>query len=410
MKTTVYFRVFALVAILTSISAGAQTFQVLHAFAPPPTDASPGGPIMLNPQGDIFFDSGIGGGTTDCGTSGCGAVFELSKGYGRWRETTLFSFGAVNGSSVYPSGALSMDLSGNIYGTQGDGGDPLCNCGAVYQLTHYAAGWSETLLHNFLGGTSDGMHPYGLVRDSAGNFYGSTVGGGINNNGTIFEMTPNSDGTWNYSVIHYFAYGSNNFDGSIPAGPLTIDALGDIHGTTISGGLWGYGIAFRLSPSNGAWTETVLFNFPLDYGSTPQPWGVVQDAAGNLYGATITGGAYALGTIYKLTPALGFWNRTILHTFTGNDDGANPFGGFAIDATGALYGASELGGSFGYGNIYKFARVQGQWKQTPLHQFTSGTDGGRPINGVVLDWRGNIYGSTDLGGTHGYGTAFEITP
>ena len=403
---------FAVAVLVLYASANAQTFQVLHAFAAPPTDGFPSGAFLLDSQGHLFFASDAGGENTDCSGYGCGAVFELSKGYGHWKESTLYAFSPFNGNSPTPAGPLIMDTSGNIYGTQSHGGDPSCDCGAVYQLTQSAGVWSQNLLYSFTGGVNDGMYPAsGLVRDSAGNLYGSTSNGGLNNNGTIFELSPNADGTWSYSIIHNFSYGVNgSSDGSEPYGPLTMDSLGNLYGTTLQGGLWSYGTAFRLSFSSGTSTEAILFNFTLDYSFAPNPVGVVPDAAGNLYGTTQSGGAYGLGTIYKLTPAIGFWNRTILHTFTGSGDGANPLGGLAIDATGALYGASIQGGSFGYGNVYKFSHVSGRWNQTLLHEFTNGTDGREPVLGLVLDWKGNVYGLANGGGAYGNGVAFEIMP
>jgi uncharacterized repeat protein (TIGR03803 family) len=280
----------------------------------------------------------------------------------------------------------------------------------VYQLTNSGGAWTENVLHNFLGGVSDGANSSsGLVRDSAGNLYGTTQGGGVNNDGTVFELTPNGDGSWGYSVIYYFRT-SRNPDGSFPWWPLTIDSLGNLYGTTLGGGTFGYGTVFKVAPSGGTWTESILFNFTLDYGSYPSPTGVVADTAGNLYGTTVNGGAYAVGTIYKLTPAIGFWNRTILHTFTGSSDGAFPYGTLTIDSSGTLYGTSGYGGSFGYGNVYKLARVSGKWKETALHEFTNGTDGANPFPGVILDSLGNVYGVAGQGGAHGFGVAFEITP
>ena len=166
---------------------------------------------------------------------------------------------------------------------------------------------------------------------------------------------------------------------------------------------------FKLSPSNGVWTDTVLFNFTLDYGSDPNPDGVVLDASGNLYGATTYGGPYGVGTIYKLTPSVGFWNRTILHTFTGSTDGAYPYGGLAIDKSGILYGTSDSGGTFGYGNVYKLSSTNGKWSETILHEFMS-ADGANPDAGVILDQQGNLYGVAVNGGAYGQGVVFEITP
>jgi uncharacterized repeat protein (TIGR03803 family) len=154
-----------------------------------------------------------------------------------------------------------------------------------------------------------------------------------------------------------------------------------------------------------------LYNFTSDFGSYPNPFGVTLDAAGNLYGAATNGGPYGVGTIYKLTaPKVGFWNKTVLHTFTGGSDGAYPYSKLVLDSSGAIYGISSNGGTFGYGNVYKLSLVNGKWTDTVLHEFGNGTDGKSPFGGLTLDSSGNLYGGTPSGGTYGFGTAFEITP
>jgi uncharacterized repeat protein (TIGR03803 family) len=188
-----------------------------------------------------------------------------------------------------------------------------------------------------------------------------------------------------------------------------MDSQGNIYGTSASGGSYGYGAVFKLSPSNGSWTESVLFNLTIDYGNYPNPWGVVPDSAGNLYGTATDGGPYGVGTVYKLTPQTGFWKRTILYTFSGSGDGAYPFG-LAISSSGTLYGAADSGGSFGYGNVYQIQSVNGKWMQSVLHEFTNGTDGEHPFGNLIFDSQGNLYGTAQSGGTYGFGTVFEITP
>jgi uncharacterized repeat protein (TIGR03803 family) len=396
-----------LVPILALSTAwAAPKFQVLHAFGQGADAAYPTSPL-LDHAGNLIGISEFGGILADCTPYGCGAAFELSQVNGYWRESVFYSF------TSFPNavGTLAVDAHGNVYGVQDEGGDPSCNCGAVYQLTQSGGVWTENLLHNFVGGNgSDGAYPSsGLVRDAGGNLYGATAQGGINNAGTIFELSPNSDGTWTYSVIYEFL-STNYLDAVGPGGPLTIDAPGNLYGTTSGGGEFGYGAVFRISLSNGGWTESILSNFTLDFGSQPYPDGVVLDGAGNLYGTTLDGGDYGTGTVYKLAPAVGYWRRTVLHTFSGDADGAYPYGPLAIDASGSLYGGTNYGGSFGYGTIYKLAVSNGKWTESTLHAFTNGKDGARSITGVVLDSQGNLYGTALDGGAYGFGVLFEITP
>ncbi len=388
-------------------SAASPKFRVLHAFAGGASDGGyPISKLAIDQFGDLFGTTTGGGSLTECSSIGCGTAFELSSRNGRWQETVLLDFSpSSSGGFPDPAGPVVFDSKGNVYGIENFGGDAL---GAVYQLARSGNVWTENVLHSF-SGTGDGFYPYGgLVRDAAGNIYGSTTNGGANGLGTVFELASNADGTWTYNIIYDFG-NAGPYDAEGPYGPLAVDASGSLYGTSQSGGTYGYGTVFKLSASNGVWTDTVLFNFTLDYGSTPNPFGVVMDALGNLYGTTTQGGPYGVGTIYKLTPTAGFWTRTVLHTFAGTD-GAYPFGGLAIDKSGTLYGTSDSGGTFGYGNVYKLSSANGKWGQTILHAFSKGTDGANPFAGVTLDQQGNLYGVAANGGAYGQGIVFEITP
>jgi uncharacterized repeat protein (TIGR03803 family) len=392
--------------VVLSCPMSGQTFHVLHTFSGATADGSfPSTSLLLDQFGDLFGASS-GGGTdiADCGSYGCGTLFQMNKRSGYWKEQVLFNVSSTQ-STVGP---LALDAQGNLYGTSATGGT--FGAGFAYQMVKSGGIWTQNILHDFAGGASDGANPYsGLIQDAAGNLYGATENGGVQNYyGTIFELTPNSDGTWAYSVIYEFG-STNIYDAAGPIGPLTIDSSGNLYGTTFGGGLYGYGAAFKLSPSGGTWTDTVLYNFPLDYGEAPYPWGVALDHSGNLYGATTYGGAYNVGTIYKLRPQVGYWNRTILYTFSGNDDGATPQGGLVVDSSGALYGTNANGGSYGHGNVYKLQAANGRWKETVLHSFT-GSDGSAPDTGVIRDQLGNLYGTTTIGGADNLGVAFEITP
>jgi uncharacterized repeat protein (TIGR03803 family) len=395
-----------LVSLVVGSAGTAQTgkFTGLHTFAGGSDGAGPASPLAFDRAGNLYGTTGGGGSGAGC-SGGCGTVFELIRSTPRWKERVLYSFSSVSN----PVGPLVLDTKGNVYGASLVGGGS-CNCGEVYQLVRTSKGWTQNILHTFVGGTSDGQYAQsGLVQDSVGNLYGATESGGFNgNNGVVYELSPNGDGTWTYSIIYEF--GVVGGDASDPYGPLTIDAAGNLYGTTANGGLYGWGAAYKLTHSGTSWTETVLYNFTLDFGSPPQPDGVVLDSAGNLYGTTISDGEFSLGTVYKLTPTIGYWNRTVLHTFTGASDGAYPYGGVVVGPTGILYGTADSGGIYGYGTVYKL--VQGgnaHWTETVLHSFKK-TDGANPFAGVVLDQLGNLYGVAGNGGAYGSGVAFEITP
>ncbi len=393
---------FAVLMIAGVSRAQTSTYRILHTFAGGTDGEYPTTSLLLDSAGHLY--GATGGGGSGCSPYGCGTAFQLSQQGGHWNERVLVDFSSANNSSSV--GSLVFDSAANIYGAQYQGGDPACDCGTIYELTKIAGVWTQIILHTFVGGASDGQNPgTGLIRDEAGNLFGTTELGGAYRAGTLFELSPAGDGSWTFNIIYSFGLGE---DASVPYGPLTMDKSGNIYGTGGGGGLEQWGAAFELSPSAGAWTEKVLYNFTLDYGSPQGPDGIVSDGAGNLYGETFAGGEYSLGTIYKLTPSFGFWNRTVLYTFTGNNDGWYPYSGLVIDKAGNLYGATRFGGLGGQGTVFKLASAQGgRRKFEVLHGF-NGSDGQQPDSGVVLDRSGNVYGVTDSGGTYGFGVAFEI--
>src|ERR1700719_1708932 len=299
--------VVVLVLLMTANTAGAQTsqFKVLHTFTRGGDGAYPSA-LALDILGNLFGTTVQGGDISACSTAGCGNVFELSQLNGHWGERVLVDFLSQEGLPQ-PVGPMVVDAKGNVYGSTIEGGDPSCNCGEVFQLTRSGGAWTFNVLHTFLGGPTDGQNPVsGLVQDGAGNIYGATGQGGMYGPGSIFELSPASGGGWTFSIIHSFGLAG---DGGDPYGPISIDGSGNLYGTTSGGGFFGYGIVFKVAISNGAWTETTLYNFTLDYGMFQQPDGVVPGPDGNLYGATIFGGEYSLGTIYKLSPTSGLWSR-----------------------------------------------------------------------------------------------------
>ena len=245
----------------------------------------------------------------------------------------------------------------------------------------------------------DGEYPYGpLYRAASGNLYGMTPYGGNSGRGTVFRLDKNGKQT----VLHRFTgyrYGSN------PYGGVVGDASGDLYGTTLYGGDTEHGTIFRLDEKG---TEVLVHSFAsYDDGAYPYA-GLIHDVAGNLYGTTSAGGTgdctVGCGTVFKVDKS---GVVSTLYAFTGEPDGMAPYAGVVQDTSGAVYGTTNEGGSAGYGTVFK---VDAQGKETLLYSFANGTDGAYPYAGLVLDSAGNLYGTTVYGGASGYGTVFEIDP
>ncbi len=267
--------------------------------------------LIFDAAGNLYGTT-VGGGTyAYCSDGyGCGTVFELTPtAGGGWTEQVLYNFG--NGTDgVNPYDGLIFDAAGKLYGTTPNGGT--YGYGTVFELTPTeSGGWTETVLHSFCSQTdcTDGEAPQaGLIFDTLGNLYGSTTAGGTYTSncnygcGTVFELTPTGGGAWTEQVLHSFGNGT---DGYYPFAGLIFDAAGNLYGTTWAGGTYGWGTVFELTPTGGGWTETVLhsFNDNGTDGILPEA-GLIFDAIGNLYGTTPSGGAEGEygGTVFELTP------------------------------------------------------------------------------------------------------------
>ena len=335
-----------------------------------------GGSNGSRPYGaDLIRDmaGNLYGATEHGGKFGLGAVFKLAlpaAGKIAWTETVLLSFsGGSNGS--HPNGALISDATSNFYGTaQLDGNDTACpgnsgqgvlpGCGVVYKLTPPAAGgtaWTETVLAAFSG--ADGSHPQGaLIFDAAGGLYGTTAAGGKTGAGTVFRLNPPAAGQtrWTKTILTAF----NETDGSSPSANLIFDAAGNLYGTTYSGGTFGFGTVFKLTPpavGKTTWKKTVIASFNWTDGACPDG-GLVFDAAGNLYGTTTEGGSSgaAEGAVFKLTPpraSNGAWTETVIAAFDGATYGSAPIRGLVFDKAGNLYGTASGYGPSGHGTVFE---------------------------------------------------------
>ncbi len=373
--------------------------------------AEPNGDLVFDAAGNLYGTS-EGGGSSACQAIGCGTVFQLSpKAGGGWKHTVLFRFGHGSGSN--PPAGLAMDAAGNLYGTTITYPDP----GGVFRLSPNSnGGWTFTKLFTFNG--TNGAGPYGrLMLDAAGNVYGTTQSGGDFNAcpfegcGTVFRLSPQKNGTWKHTTLFSF----NAKDGLNPVAGVILDASGNLYGTTELGGssagcVNGCGTVFRLSPSaHGHWKITTLHNFDGADGSDPEARPTF-DTAGNLYGTTASGGQDGFGTVFQLSPQKsGHWKLATLATFD-ITNGANPVDNLIFDPAGNLYGTTEADGSFGIGIVFRLSpEKNGMWKLTTLLTFT-GDSGSVPNGGLVLDSAGNLYGATPVGGKHSAGVAFELSP
>ena len=411
----------ALVAAMLIQPAYAQTYSVIHTFLGGADGNEPAYGLVIDSAGNMY-------GSTFSGDDGTGTLFRLRFRNSVWQLTPLYLFtgGPQSPAAINYSGVI-FGPGGVLFGTTAYGGEGDCftwggtsGCGTVFRLqpplslcTNATCFWSLTRLFEF-DGAGGGATPYGgkPVFDHAGNLFGTTyAGGGGNCNGgcgVVYELSP-SQGGWTQTVLYSFAGGPG--DGAYPWAGVTLDQAGNLYGTTQLGGAFGYGIIYKLSPSGSGWTETVLYNFqrPQD-GGWPYA-GLLFDTAGNLYGATTIGGSGDGGTLFKLSPNGSGWTYQTLCNFTRRpgQQAGGPVATPIMDAAGNIYGATGGDGAFGFGAVFKASNNGSGWVCTSLYDFTGGNDGRLPRSNLVMDSAGNLYG-TAAGGANGFGVAYKVAP
>jgi uncharacterized repeat protein (TIGR03803 family) len=408
--------------------AQAQTETVLYKFTGQSDGHGPisNGNLVFDSKGNLYGTTSVGGNCPSCGT-----VFKLIPSNGSWENIVLYSFtGFVDGDA--PGSGLVFDSAGNLYGTTANGG--VSGQGTVFKVSPNPGGrWTETVLYSFEGnGFRDGQTPSApVILDKTDNIYGTTSIGGADNRGIVFELTQ-SGGVWSETILHSFSSSGN--DGQHPNASLVMDNLGNLYGTTEGGGAYGLGTVFEMSESNGIWTESVIYSFQYGLGKHKYdgvgPYAALTlDQAGNLYGTTVNGGRgtgcpAGCGTVFELSPSRKSWAEKVLHSFKGGKEGDFPYAGVTLDAAGNLYGTTSFGGGgpcqlngniFGCGTVFILKKSGKTWTKE-VFRF-NGDNGALPQAGIILDNKGNLYGTTLDGGNGacsgnlpGCGLVFEVTP
>jgi uncharacterized repeat protein (TIGR03803 family) len=402
---------FALCALSTA--SWASSYKILKTLYPV-DGVNPVGGLAFDAVGNLYGTASNGGGPFGAD----GSVFMLTPSPTEpWSERALYVFNPDGTEGLYPHWTPLLDNQGNVYGVTSEGGEH--EGGTIFELSpsqqHY---WNETNLYEFE--SANGWRPNQMLKDAAGNFFLTTEQGGIYgfdyDFGEAVEISPVEGGGYTEQVLHYFTTADN--DGMSPRSNLVQDAAGNFYGTTKGGGLYDKGTVFQLAQSKlGGWHEAVIYSFNGHDGWWPEGALAIDDA-GNIYGTTLYGGSHVgndnpgIGNIFELSPSSdGTWTETVIHTFQpDSNDGSEPMGGVTVDSAGNLFGTTFQGGASFLGTVFEFSPAgSGQWAGKILHNF-SGADGAAPYCQLIFDNSGNLYGTTSLGGINNAGVVFEITP
>lgn len=369
----------------------AQTFTSIHSFDG--TDGKlPFAALSQATDGNLYGTTYYGG------ASASGNVFKITPA-GTLKTVYSLCSESDCADGEYTYAAPVQGTDGDFYGTTYLGGAN--DQGTVFKLSPSG---TLTTLHSFHG--TDGAEPLaGVVQSANGAFYGTTNLGGSKSDGAVFKVT--AGGT--FTTLHSFCSQTNCTDGLNPFAPLVLGTDGNLYGTTLGGGSHDDGTVFKTTPSGAL---TILHSFCSQTGCPdgefPQT-GVIQASDGNFYGTTILGGAYGNGTIFKMTPSGTFTTLYSVCSQSGCPDGNYLYAGLTQATDGNLYGIMQIGGANGYGTIF---RITTTGSLTTLYSFcsqTGCTDGEYPAAGLVQDTNGSLYGTTADGGTNGDGTVFRLS-
>ena len=394
--------IFAVVLAL-ALTSWASTEKVLWNFAGGSDGSQPWSNYFISDAKGNLYAATAGGGTYSAGT-----VFMLSPA---GKETVLYEFTGANGDGNAPHGRLAFDAKGNIYGTTQSGGTN--GTGTVYELSKRSGVWTEKVIYNFSATGADGISPSaGMTIAPDGTMYSTTPDGGAYSGGVIFSLKKTVKG-WKQTVIHNINFPS---EGGFPYEGVMRDAAGNLYGVAPAGGASQQGVVYRLSPSKNGWVDTVLYSFTGQNGDGSGLYWIdlISDATGNIYGATSFGGTNGTGTVWELvySKTKKSYSESILYEFgsSASGDGNNPYGGLAMDSKGNLYGTALNGGSSNLGAFYRLTKQGKTWKETILHSFVGANDGAQPTGNPYIDAQGRLYGMAETGGTANLGIVYRIKP
>jgi uncharacterized repeat protein (TIGR03803 family) len=370
--------------------------QVLYSFHGRPDGGNPFWGVIAGAPGTFY-------GTTDTGgINGLGTIFQLTRAGKHYRETILRNCGY---GDISPQGTLVRDASGNLYGTTIEGGfrgdcATGVGCGTVFELSPSTSGYTETLLWRF-GDTPDGSYPTGgVVRDKNGMLYGQTESGGAYGFGIVFKLTPTASG-YSETILHSFGA---PHDGAVPQGRLVADAGGALYGGTNYGGISNNGVVYKLTPSGSSYTESILHAFHDRKDGKFPIHGLTIDASGIVFGMANGG---CCGKVFELLPSGTSYRERTIYDFMGGSDGDGPASPPLL-VNGVLYGETESGGGGGQGTVFELSPAGKNYKERVLYRFSGSTDGKFPAGGLLIRGR-ELYGTTDEGGTYPLGgTVFGI--
>lgn len=398
--------VLANIVLALTVSSGSgrqQSYTILYSFNGGSDGDDPVASLVADKNGNFYGTTLFGGGGPCYNGSGCGTAFTVTP---QGEATVLHAFCLQGGActdGAYPEAGLIFGPRGKLYGTTAGQntdvpGSPGSHCSKGCGNAYSTSpGGGETTLVSF-GDKDKAAHPTAPLLLYNGRFYGTTSGGGAHGNGTVFVMTPRGKS----ALLYSFAGGT---DGAVPSGQLAVDKNGDLFGATFSGGA-GYGTVFRLAPDG---TETVLHVFAAGADGEYPFGGVIADAAGDLYGTTEYGGdngcyPNGCGVVFKVAAD---GTETVLHAFSGGgNDGANPYAPVIMDTKGNLYGTTAFGGASNEGTVFALAA---DGTESILHAFPGvSSDGIEPRGGLLADG-GFLYGTTTKGGQQESGVVFKLT-